>query len=120
MRVLGGILAGDILFVLLTFAMFKLLGRDPHEAADTQFMVVTAALGALFAIAGGYLAATIARKAPVFAGLGVAILITGGALASILIARPASIWSQIAAIVVLAPAALLGAFIRGKTHPARA
>lgn len=119
MRMLGGILAGDILFALLTAAMFKLMGRDPHDPADTQFIAATAALGVLFAIAGGYLAATIAGKSPVFAGLGVAILIASGALVSMALARPSSIWSQIAAIVLLAPAAILGGFVRGRTHPQR-
>jgi hypothetical protein len=117
---LGGILAGDILFAALSAVMFKVLGRDPHEAADRQFLAASAALGVLFAVAGGYLAATIARKSPVFAGLGVAILIAGGALASILIARPSSMWSQVAAIALLAPAAILGGFVRGRTHPEHA
>jgi hypothetical protein len=116
MRVLFGILAGDVLFAVLTAAMFKLLGRDPHAPADTQFMAATAALGVLFAIAGGYLAATVARTAPVFAGLGVAVLIAGGAIASAIIARPASMWSQVAAVALLAPAAILGGFVRGRTH----
>ena len=119
MRMLGGILAGDILFVLLVFAMFRLLGRDPHDPADTQFIAAIAALGILFALAGGYLAATIAGKSPVFAGFGVAILIAGGALASIITSRPSSIWIQVATIA-LAPAAILGGFVRGRTHPRQA
>lgn len=119
-RVLVGILCGDILFAVLAAAMFKLLGRDPHAPAETKFIAATAAMGVLFAVAGGYLAATIARRVPVFAGLGVAVLIAGGAIASLVIARPESMWSQIAAIALLAPAAVLGGFLRGLTHPERA
>jgi len=119
-RLLAGILTGDVLFAALSFAMFRLLGRDPHEAAGAGFIAATVALGALFAVGGGYLAAAIARGAPVFAGFGVAVLIAGGAISSALVARPASLWSQLAAVALLAPAAVLGGFVRGRTHPEQA
>ncbi|HZU21877.1 MAG TPA: hypothetical protein VE998_03535 [Terriglobales bacterium] len=120
MRILGGILAGDLLFVVLSAAMLELLKRGPQPAGGTQFLAATAALGALFALAAGYLAATIARKSPVLAGLGVAILITLGPLALVVISRPGAVWPQIAAFVLLALAALAGAVVRSRTHPERA
>ena len=117
LRVALGILAGDLLFAGLSVLTFHVLGQDPHEFATTKVIVGTAALGALFAVGGGYLAATIARQAPVLAGLGVAVLIALGAVTSVLVARPASIWSQVAAAVVMAPAAVGGSLLRSRTHP---
>lgn len=100
--------------------MLKLLARDPHELADTKFVVATVSLGVLFAIAGGYLAATVARDAPVLAGLGVAIVIAGGAITSLITSHPTSILPQLATAVLLAPAAVLGGYLRGRTHPNQA
>jgi len=106
---------GYLLFAVSAFALFRISGRDPHQAQDLTFALLSVAWGVAFAFAGGYVAGVIAGRRPRLHGGAVALILALGATASIL-AQPGkgSRWSQAAAIALMAPAALVGGVAREK------
>lgn len=118
LRSVTGVVVGYLVFAVSAFAMFRMSGRDPHREQDFMFMAFSVAWGAAFAFAGGYLAGVIAGRKARLHGAAVAAIVALGATASIL-AQPGagSKWSQAAALAVMAPAALLGGVVRGRSHP---
>ena len=73
----------------------------------------SAAYGAAFAAAGGYLAARLAPRRPLAHAAILAALLAAGALAAIAAERSAgSIWSQLLVLLLMAPAALGGGYLR--------
>jgi len=115
LRSVAGVVAGYIVFAASAFAMFRVSGRDPHQLQDASFVIFSIAWGMACAFAGGYLAAAIAGRKARFHGGVVALIVALGAVASML-AQPGagSWWSQVAALVLIAPAALLGGVVRGR------
>jgi uncharacterized membrane protein HdeD (DUF308 family) len=113
MRTLLAILVGYCVFGVSAVLLFQFAGVDPHAQPGFAFMIGSTVYGVVFAVAGGYTAARIAgekelRNAGVVAGIiallaGVSILAQPGL---------ASHWSQLAAIVFMAPAAVLGGWLR--------
>ena len=86
--------------------MFKLMGWDPHAPASLTVMVASTVVGIIAAAVGGFVATRIARAR--WAGAAVAALIVIGALISIASTRAGgAVWSQVVALVLLAPAALI-------------
>jgi hypothetical protein len=114
-RLLGGILFGYLFFALTAVLIFQLSGRDPHAGADPAFMVGTIGAGMLGALTGGYIGAAIAKRRERVAGVAIAVIIAAAAALS-LVAQPGdgARWSQWAALLLMSPAAFLGAFIRAR------
>jgi FtsH-binding integral membrane protein len=81
------VIAGYAIFAVSAVVLFSLSGRDPHQTAGAGFMAFSILYGACFALLGGFVAARIARGAPVRHALAVAVLIAAGATVSLL-ARP--------------------------------
>jgi hypothetical protein len=113
MRSFLAIVVGYFVFAISAVLLFQLAHVDPHQQPGVGFMIGSTIYGIVFACAGGYTAARIAGKkelvnAGILAGI-IALL----ALISIL-AQPGlpSYWSQLAAIVFMAPAAVVGGWIR--------
>jgi len=115
LRSVAGVVVGYLVFAVSAFSMFRLSGRDPHQAQGLAFAAFSVVCGMAFAFAGGYAAGVIAgRKARAHGGA-VAVLIALGATASILSQPGAgSKWSQAAALALMAPSAFVGGVIRGK------
>jgi hypothetical protein len=116
-RTVLAVVAGYAVFAISAAAFFNLAGVDPHEPATTRFMGVSIVYGVVFAFLGGGLAATMARRRA--AAWGVAALLALGALVSLL-ARPGAgaVWSQVAALLTMAPAAAAGGLVsRGRRGP---
>ena len=101
-----GALLGYVIFATPAALMFNLMGWDPHAPATLSVIVATTAVGIIAAAVGGYIAARIGRAR--WPGVVVAALIAVGALVS-LVASPGggAIWSQLVAILLMAPVALL-------------
>jgi ABC-type nickel/cobalt efflux system permease component RcnA len=76
-----------------------------------KFMVVAVIIGMVGAFAGGYVSTVIDRRA----GLFVAVIIALVAIASLIASRGASPWTQVAALVLLAPSAMLGFWKRRRS-----
>lgn len=120
MRSLLAILIGYSVFGLSAVLLFQLAHVDPHQQPGFGFMFGSALYGILFAAAAGYVAAWIAaRKETMYAGI-VALIIALLALISIF-AQPGlpTYWSQIAAIVLMAPTAVFGGWLRARHARAR-
>lgn len=113
LRHILGVLAGYAVFAILAVALFQLSHRDPHAAQDWVFVAFSIVYGLLAAILAGYLAGLIGRHDPMSHARTLALAIAAVAIVSLL-ARPGagSVWSQILAIVLFAPAAILGGWLR--------
>ena len=111
-----GVVVGYAVFAASAFAMFRVSGRDPHQVQDASFVILSIVWGVACAFAGGYLAGAIARRKARLHGGVVALIIALGAVSSIL-AQPqaGSRWSQVAALVLIAPAAFLGGVVRSRS-----
>jgi peptidoglycan/LPS O-acetylase OafA/YrhL len=105
--------AGYLVFGLSAVALFQLAHVDPHVQPGVGFMIGSSVYGVVFALAAGYTAARIAGRRELMNAGAVAAIIALLALISI-VAQPGltTYWSQIAAIVLMAPSAVLGGWLR--------
>jgi hypothetical protein len=106
MRSFLAVIVGYGVFVLPAVVLFRFTPGGPVEPT---FMVVATLYGMFFAFLGGLIARRVARRRDARAGTAVAILIAAGAIGS-LIAEPHGdgVWSALAALVLMAPAAFFG------------
>ena len=118
LRSILAVLAGYAVFVLGAALVFGLSGQKPHADASASFKTLAIVVGTAFAIAGGYLTATMARKSPVAHAIALGILLASIAAWSIH-ASPIKdpIWSQVSALLFMAPAAILGGVLRSLQRP---
>ena len=114
-RSILAVVAGYVIFAVSAFAFFRLSGQLPHQTAPLPKMLSSVAVGVVFALLGGYVAAWIARRRPLAHGVAVAILLALGATVSLVSTLGhGAIWSQIAALVLMAPSAALGGWVRAR------
>jgi hypothetical protein len=107
LRSIGAVAAGYLVFAGSAALLFQLSGQEPHAPSTAAFKIVSTVWGCLFALIAGFLTAHIAgRKPSTHAGV-VALLVAAGALVS-LIAAPGDRWSQLTALLLMAPLAWLG------------
>ncbi len=106
---------GYVIFGGSAVVLFRAAHLDPHSLLPLRFVVFSITYGGAFALLGGYVAGRIGRRRDLICGLAVAALIAIGAVIS-MVARPGAgaLWSQTAGLVVCAPAALFGDWIRRK------
>jgi peptidoglycan/LPS O-acetylase OafA/YrhL len=111
LRSIGAVAAGYIIFGASAALLFQLSGQEPHADAPLAFKIASIVWGAAFALVAGWLTARVAGRRPLAHAAVVAALIALGALIAV-IARPAeAIWSQVAALVIMAPCAVLGGLV---------
>lgn len=111
-RAVLGILVGYAVFAVTAIALFRVTRQDPHAIPSPAFLAGSIAWGVAWSAIAGYLASVIAGRRDLVAGVGVALLTTLGAVMSIVMQPDArNYWSQIAAIVAMAPAAVVGAHV---------
>ena len=109
LRSIGSVIAGYLLFAVSAFLFFQLSGQRPHAAAAPAVMAASILVGGVAAFAGGFLAARLAGRKPLLHGMAVAVVLAAGATASLASTiGHGAIWSQVAALVLMAPAAALG------------
>jgi fructose-specific phosphotransferase system IIC component len=109
MRVTSGIILGYLVFAASAFALFRITGHDPHSPASIRFEIGAIAFGVLFAVLAGFIASFIGGRRDMFAAKCVAVIVAVGAIIS-MIATVVS-WSQIWAVIAMAPAVLLGGWM---------
>ena len=107
------VLAGYLVFGVSAVVLFKASGRDPHVPAGLGFMLLSSLYGIFFAAVGGFLAAWLARRYEFEHALAVAGLIAVAGAASLL-TRPGqgAMWTELAALLIMAPAAMAGGWAR--------
>jgi len=112
-RSIGSVILGYLVFALSAFAYFQLSGQQSHAKAPFSIMLTSILVGIAAAFAGGYLAARLAGRRPAAHGLAVAaILATGATVSLVSTIGHGAIWSQVAALVLMAPSAALGGWAR--------
>lgn len=107
------VIVGYLVFALSAFAFFQISGQPPHQAAPVPIMIASIAFGMAFAALGGFVAARLARRRPLAHGFAVGGVLAAGAAISLLnTTGKGAIWSQVAALVLMAPCAVLGGWLR--------
>jgi hypothetical protein len=114
LRSIGAVAAGYMVFAASAVLLFQVSGREPHEAASTTFKIGSVAWGAVSALVAGWLTARLAvRRGGTHAAV-VAAIIAAGALVSLLMRPADAIWSQVAALVIMAPCAWIGGVVAAR------
>lgn len=113
LRSVFAVLLGYVVFAAAAFAVFQLSGQAPHSVASTPFMVVSVVSGVLSALTGGYLAGWVAGRRPFAHGVAMAALLALGAGISLAATLGhGAVWTQVAALALMAPSAALGGWLR--------
>jgi len=114
-RSIVSVIVGYLIFALSAFALFQISGQPPHQAASAPFIFGSIIFGAMSALLGGYVAAWLAKRRPLAHGFAVAAVLALGAAISLLSTLgKGAIWSQVAALVIMAPCAAIGGWLRAK------
>jgi hypothetical protein len=114
-RSIVAVVVGYLVFALSVFAFFQVSGQAPHQVAPVSVMLASSAFGVVSALLGGYVAAWLAGRRPMRHGGAVAVVLAVGALVSLLSTfGKGAIWSQVAALVLMAPSAIFGGWLRAK------
>ncbi len=115
LRSVIAVVIGYMVFAASAFAIFRISGQAPHALASVSFMTLSIASGMLFAVIGGYVAAWIAgRRAIAHAGAMAALLAVGASVSLASTLGHGEIWSQVAALTLMAPCAVVGGWIRAR------
>ena len=116
LRSIAAVLVGYVVFAASSFAVFRLSGHAPHAPAPVPFMLLAIASGVVFAALGGYVAGSLAGRRPLAHAVAMAALLAAGATASLVSTLGhGAIWTQVAALTLMAPSAVLGGWLRART-----
>lgn len=114
-RSILAVLVGYFIFALSALAFFRISGQAPHQAAPVPVMFGSIAFGMVFALLGAYVAAWLATRRPFAHGLAVAAVLALGATISLFSTLGnGAVWSQVAALALMAPSAVLGGWLRSR------
>lgn len=113
LRSIGSVLLGYLLFAMSALLFFQLSGQPPHATAPPPVMAASILVGMVAAFAGGFVAAHFAGRKPLGHALAVAAILAAGAIVSLAsTAGHGAIWSQVAALVLMAPSAAFGGWAK--------
>ena len=105
-RTLVAVLAGYLVFGISAGLLFNVTRHNPKVWPGAGFAILATVYGMVFAYLGGWVASAIANRNPGrHAWMVTATIVTIAILSMILQASSASIWSEVAAVVFMAPAA---------------
>ena len=113
LRGILAIIVGYLIFAGSAVALFTFSRQYPHGNVSLKFLLLSVLYGVSFALLAGYVTALIGKVDDLRYVLLLAAVIAAGALFSLL-ARPGAgaIWSQVSALLLMAPAALVGGHLR--------
>jgi hypothetical protein len=109
-RSVFAVVAGSLVFGLSAVLLFQVAGIDPHAEASLGFKVFSILWGIAFAVGAGFFAARLAPRRPLFHAAVVAGLVAVAASAS-LVGSSGAKWSQVAALLLMTPAVVLGGWV---------
>ena len=112
-------LAGFLLFMAASVVLFHISGYDPYAEVSRNFQVTSIAYGVVFALISGYVTALLSPLSRVRPALMVALLIAVVAILSMLASDAVEAWSQMAALILMAPAVVFGSILRHRQSDAR-
>ena len=117
LRTVSGVVLGYAIFAVSAILLFRLAKVDPHAAAPNAFMALTVAYGLSFALLAGFIAGRVGGRSDLGSGVALAVVVALGAITSMSSRRGAgALWTQIAAMVVFAPACVGGDWIRRRSR----
>jgi hypothetical protein len=114
-RKILSIIAGYAIFVVISLALFKISGQDPHSDPTTSFVIMTTIYGAVFSFVAGLVTQLIARTANLKINYVLAFIIAGFAIFSFFKSE-GNHWTQLLAIFIFAPASILGGLFYNKRY----
>lgn len=115
LRSVAAVIVGYLVFAGSAVAFFRLADQPPHAEAPPAVMVASILVGMLAAFAGGWVAAGLAGRKPQAHGVAVAgVLATGAVVSLVSTLGHGAIWSQVAALLLMAPMAALGGWARAR------
>lgn len=115
MKSVLAVLAGYLVFGISAILLLQISGVDPRQEPEPGFRIWSAIYGVLFAFAGGYVAGWIAGRKEILHASAVALLLAVIATVSLIAQSDhGSLWSQVSALVFMAPAAVLGGVMRAR------
>jgi len=113
LRSVIAVVVGYLVFATSAVALFQFSGHDPHSSDNMGFMMFSIFYGFFFATLAGFLAALIGGRYEIEHSLAVASLIAAAGAASLLMRSTLGvIWTQLAALLVMAPSAMAGGYLR--------
>ncbi len=113
LRSVLGVVTGYLVFAVPVIALYQVTGQPPHGEASVRFMIGASVYGVAFALLGGYLSGRIAGRRPLAHGVAMAaVLATLAAVSLAMTIGKGHIWSQVAALTLMAPAAVIGGWLR--------
>ena len=107
------VLAGYLIFVATSLALFKLSGQSPHSDPTILFAILTAAYGVIFSFFAGLIAQLIAKTKDLKINYILALIIEGFATFSFF-KSDGNHWTQLLAIFIFAPVSVLGGLFYNK------
>lgn len=116
LRSIAAVAAGYVVFAASAALLFQLSGVDPQAPSSAGFKIGSIIWGVIFALVAGWLTARVAVRRPGTHAAVLALLIAAGALISLLASSSTSVWSQVAALVFMAPAAWVGGVLVRVEH----
>jgi len=115
LRKIVGVVVGYAVFAVSALMLFSMAHQQPHETAPIGFMLLATLWGMAFAGLGGFLAAFIGGQRET--SIAIAVIIAAGALISLISDSGQSSWSQIVALLFMAPMAVIGGRIIKAREP---
>ncbi len=109
-RCVAGWVVGYLISAVTSILYFVLLKISPQQKASGKVMALTALYGVVFAALGAMVGARLWRPQALGIGAAIAATIAGMALWSASLTPNAEHWTQIVAVLLMAPAAQFGAF----------
>ncbi|GLU51456.1 hypothetical protein [Dyadobacter frigoris] len=106
-RKIISIIGGYATFVVTSLALFKLSGQKPHADPTLLFMIFSVIYGAIFSFTAGVVTQLISGTKDVKLNYILAFIIAGFAAFS-MFKSDGNHWTQILAMLVFAPASVLG------------
>jgi hypothetical protein len=106
MRVFTGAVLGYLVFAGSAFLLFRITGHNPHIPASIGFEISSVVYGMLFAWLAGYIASFIGGRPDAIAAWILGCIIAVGAIVSMTMTVVS--WSQITALLFMAPMAVVG------------
>jgi len=115
MRLIFAVVTGYVVFAVSAALLFQMTGQDPHATPEPMFALMSIVWGVAFAALAGYVASRASQREGLRPSLLVGCLIATGALVSLLLeGKDASPWSQLSALLAMAPSTLLGGIVYRK------
>ncbi len=109
-----GIIAGYLVFGISSALLFGISKVDPTQPATTNFMILSAIIGGLAALTGGYLTGLIVKQKINWPIITLSIIMALIGMISIFAQPGKSYWSELLTIFIFAPLAFIGGYLRSK------